>query len=194
VTTPAEPAVTFARLRAADWVAFVAALALLFTTAADWYSSKTGEEARRIEGLAQPSGAEGGQVERDVQRDASAAAEAEERNAWQVTGAIDRVILIALLATSALAVLAGFARAARRDYGGALSPSAIAGLAAAATALLVLYRIVQEPGSDGVNTIQAGAPLALAALGVIAYACSRAVKAEEEEQKGAELRQAESPA
>jgi hypothetical protein len=192
VTAPAEHAITFARLRAADWVAFVAALALLFTTAADWYSSTSGEEARRIEGLAQPSGAEGGQVEREVRQDASAAAEAEERNAWQATGVIDRLILLGLLATSALAILAGFARAARRGYGGALGPSAIAGLAAAATALLVLYRILQEPGFDKVNTVQAGAPLALAALGVIAYACAMAVKAEEKE--GEELRQAEAPA
>lgn len=190
--TPREPAVTFARLRLADWVAFVAALALLFTTAADWYSSKSGEEARRIEGLSQPSGAEAGQVEREVRQDASAAAEAEERNAWQATAAIDRLILIGLLATSALAVLAGFARAAGRSYGGALGPSTIAGLVAAVTALLVLYRLVQEPGFDQVNTVQAGAPLALAALGVIAYACARAVKAEEEE--GAEPRQAEAPA
>ena len=40
---------TFARLRTADWVAFVAALALLFTTAADWYS--TDMEARLSAGL-----------------------------------------------------------------------------------------------------------------------------------------------
>ena len=185
---------TFARLRAADWVAFVAALALLFTTAADWYSSKSGEEARRIEGLSQPSGAEGGQVERELRVDASAAAEAEERNAWQATGAIDRLILVALLATSALAIAAGFARAAERGYGGTLGPSAIAGLAAAVTALLVLYRILQEPGLDEVNTVQAGAPLALAALGAIAYACARAVKAEEEEDKEAAPRQAGAPA
>jgi hypothetical protein len=170
--------VTFTRLRAADWVAFVAALALLFTTAADWYSSKSGEEARRIEGLSQPTGAEAGQVEREVREDASAAAEAEERNAWQATGAIDRLILVALLATSALAIAAGFARAAGRGYGGTLGPSAIAGLAAAMTALLVLYRILQEPGFDEVNTVQAGAPLALAVLGAIAYACAKAIRAE----------------
>jgi hypothetical protein len=185
VTASGERAATFARLRAADWVAFVAALALLFTTAADWYSSTSGEEARRIEGLAQPSGAEAGQIERELKQDASAAAEAEERNAWQATGAIDRLILIGLLATSALAILAGFARAAGRRYGGSLGPGAIAGLAAATTTLLVLYRILQEPGFDEVNTVQAGAPLALAALGVIAYACARTVRAEEEEEQSA---------
>jgi hypothetical protein len=93
--------------------------------------------------------------------------------------------LIGLLATSALAILAGFARAARRSYGGALGPGAIAGLAAAATALLVLYRIPQEPGLDEVNTVQAGAPLALAVLGVVAFACARAVRSEEEEEQSA---------
>ena len=42
-------AVTFERLRPADWVVFVAALALLFTTAPDWYSTTRGEEARQIQ-------------------------------------------------------------------------------------------------------------------------------------------------
>ena len=40
---------TFARLRPSDWVVFVAALALLFTTAPDWYSTTRGEEARQIQ-------------------------------------------------------------------------------------------------------------------------------------------------
>ena len=102
---------TFARLRAADWVAFLAALALLFATAADWYSTE-----------------------------------------------------------------------------GGIGPTAWAGITAGLTALLVLYRVIQEPGFDDVNTVQHGAPLALGVLGVIAFACAVSVRAEE--QAGTELREA----
>ena len=102
---------TFARLRLADWVVFVAALALLFTTAPDWYSTTRGEEARQIQ---KQAGSSNGQAEREVEHDAGALAEGQERNAWQEDGLIDRIILIALLATSALGVLAAFWRASGR--------------------------------------------------------------------------------
>jgi drug/metabolite transporter (DMT)-like permease len=174
---------TFARLRLADWVAFLAALGLLFATAADWYSTKAGEQARQFEQTAPTRGEEA-----ELQDDAAAAAENEERNAWQADGGIDRVILVGLLATSALAIYAAFMRAAGRRYGNALSPSAAAGVAAALTALLVLYRILQEPGFDEVTTVQVGAPLALGVLGVIAFACASAVRAEDE---GMEFREVE---
>src|SRR5215210_6910006 len=125
---------TFARLRPAEWVVFVAALALLFTTAPDWYSTKTGDEARRIQ---QDSRAEEGQpigeTEAETERAAEALAEAQERNAWQEDGTVDRVILILLLATAALGVAAGFLRASGRGSG----PYAVAGAAASVTALLV---------------------------------------------------------
>jgi drug/metabolite transporter (DMT)-like permease len=166
---------TFARLRAADWVVFLAALALLFVTAADWYSTKGGEQARQLEQSA-PTRGEG--VE--IADDAAAAAEAEERNAWQVDAGIDRLILVGLLATSALGVYAAFMRAAGRRYERVLSPAALAGLCAAITALLVLYRILQEPGFDEATTVQAGAPLALGVLGVLSFASAMAVRAEEE--------------
>lgn len=169
---------TFARLRAADWVAFVAALALLFTIAADWYSTQSGEEARRIQEQARPQeGEPSGQVQREVEQDAGVLAEAEERNAWQEKGLIDRLILIGLLATSALGVLAAFWRASGRPSEG-LGPFGWAGVAACLTALLVLYRIIQEPGFDEATTVQVGAPLALAVLGVIAFACATALREE----------------
>jgi hypothetical protein len=163
---------TFQRLRRADWVVFVAALALLFTTAADWYSTTRGEEARQIQKRA---GSGDGQVEREVEQDAGALAEAQERNAWQEDGLIDRIILIALLATSALGVGAAFWRASGRGSDG-LGAFGLAGLAACVTALLVLYRIIQEPGFDELNTVKAGAPLALAVLGVMAFACATSVR------------------
>jgi hypothetical protein len=162
---------TFERLRPADWVVFVAALALLFTTAPDWYSTTRGEEARQIQ--EQASG--GDQVERDVEHDAGALAESQERNAWQEDALIDRLILIGLLATSALGVFAAFWRASGRGSDG-LGPFGLTGLAACVTALLVLYRIIQEPGFDDLTTVKVGAPLALGVLGVMAFACATAVQ------------------
>ena len=163
---------TFERLRPADWVVFVAALALLFTTAPDWYSTTRGEEARQIQ---KQAGSSGAQERRDIARDAAALAEAQERNAWQEDGLIDRIILIALLATSALAVGAAFWRASGRGSDG-LGAFGLAGLVACVTALLVLYRIIQEPGFDELTTVKIGAPLALGVLGVIAFGCATSLR------------------
>jgi hypothetical protein len=164
--------VTFARLRLADWVVFVAALALLFTTAPDWYSTTRGEEARQIQ---KNAGSSEGQPEREVEEDAGVLAESQERNAWQEDGLIDRIILVALLATSALGVGAAFWRASGRGSDG-LGAFGLAGLMACVTALLVLYRIIQEPGFDELTTVKIGAPLALGVIGVIAFACATSVR------------------
>jgi hypothetical protein len=163
---------TFARLRVADWVVFVCALALLFTTAPDWYSTTRGEEARQIQ---KNAGGSTGQAEREVEHDAGALAEGQERNAWQEDGTIDRIILIALLMTSALGVAAAFWRASGRETDG-LGPFGLAGLSACVTALLVLYRVIQEPGFDDLTTVKIGAPLALGVLGVMAFACATAIR------------------
>jgi hypothetical protein len=163
---------TFARLRLSDWVVFVAALALLFTTAPDWYSTTRGEEARQIQ---KNAGGGVGQAEREVEQDAGALAESQERNAWQEDGLIDRIILIALLATSALGVGAAFWRASGRGSD-TLGAFGLAGLMACVTALLVLYRIIQEPGFDELTTVKIGAPLALGVLGVIAFACATSLR------------------
>jgi drug/metabolite transporter (DMT)-like permease len=164
--------VTFERLRPADWVVFVAALALLFTTAPDWYSTTRGEEARQIQKQAGNSDPEEG---RDVEHDAAALAESQERNAWQEDELIDRIILIALLVTAALGVAAAFWRASGRGSDG-LGLFGLAGLSACITALLVLYRIIQEPGFDDLTTVKIGAPLALGVLGVMAFACAMSLR------------------
>ena len=173
---------TPARLRAAQWAAFLAALALLFVTAMDWYSTTGGDEARRIEELAEPEGAAGGEVEREVQEDARVAAEGAEKNAWQADAAIDRVILGGLLLTALLAIAAAFTAARATQSGrakpGGAAPAALAGIAASATALLVTYRIFQEPGFDASTTLKAGAPLALVVLGVIALASAITLRTE----------------
>jgi hypothetical protein len=163
---------TFERLRIADWVVFVAALALLFTTAPDWYSTTRGEEARQIQ---KQAGSGEGQAEREVEEDAGALAQSQERNAWQEDGLIDRIILIALLVTSALGVGAAFWRASGRGSD-AVGAFGLAGLAACLTALLVLYRIIQEPGFDELTTVKIGAALALGVLGVMAFACATSVR------------------
>jgi len=171
---------SFARLLRADWVAMAAALALLLVMALDWYSSASGQEARRIEAISEPSGGAGGQVEREVQERARLSAEAEERNAWQVPGAFDRLILLGLLGTVALAIAAAYLRAAQRRSKSPLTPSTLAAVAATVTAVAVAFRTIEEPGLDAATTVEAGAPLALIALGTIALAARVATRAEQE--------------
>jgi Flp pilus assembly protein TadB len=170
---------TFERLRLSDWVVFVAALALLFTTALTWYSTKAGDEARRVQQQAQPDeGLPSGQSEAEVEREAGALADNAEKTAWEADDTIDRVILICILATSVLGVLAGFWRASGRRAR-AIGPYGLCGLVACITALLVLYRILQEPGLDEQTVIKIGAPLTLAVLGVYAFAAATSLRDDE---------------
>jgi drug/metabolite transporter (DMT)-like permease len=171
----------FERLRLADWVALLAALALLLVMATDWYTTSQGEAARRAQHQLSDTpktGAAGEDLE-SVKRDAREQAEESERNAWQADGGIDRLILLSLLATAGLALAAAFLRAAGRQFEPPWTPSALAALAAVISALLVTYRIVQEPGIDEFNTVTGGPPLAVIVLGVLAVAAASAVRAEE---------------
>ena len=170
---------TFERLRASDWIAWGAALVLVASLAVDWYGSELGDEARRIEGLSQPSESPSGQVEREVREDARIIAEGEERNAFQADGVIDRIVLVVLLAAALLIVVAVFLRAAGRTRG---TPMAAAGIAGAAGALLVAYRIVQEPGLDAGTTVKLGAVLGLVAAGVLSLAARASARSEREEE------------
>jgi hypothetical protein len=70
-----------------------------------------------------------------------------------------------------------------RAAAGRLGPMALAAAAATLTALLLLFRILQEPGFDALTTVQLGAPLALVLLGAIAFAA--AVSLRQEESAGA---------
>jgi hypothetical protein len=174
---------TFERLRISDWVVFVAALALLFTTAPAWYSTTAGDEARRVQQQAQPEeGQPTGQSQAEVEREAGLLADNAEKNAWEADDTIDRVILIGLLLTALLGVLAGFWRASGRPARG-LGPYALCGLAACATALLLLYRILQEPGQDDLTTVKIGAPLTLGVLGIYAFAAATSLRDEEAPQE-----------
>jgi hypothetical protein len=170
---------TFGRLRLSDWVVFAAALALLFTTSLTWYSTTAGDEARRVQQEAQPEeGQPSGQSEAEVEREAGALADNAEKTAWEADGTIDRIILICILATSVLGVLAGFWRASGRTVR-SIGPYGLCGLVACVTALLVLYRIVQEPGLDDVTVVKIGAPVTLAVLGVYAFAAATSLRDEE---------------
>ena len=62
---------TFLRLNRWDWLAFVAALALLLVMSADWYTTRQGQECRRIEQL-QPTnpGPQGNAIGSDIRRSA----------------------------------------------------------------------------------------------------------------------------
>ena len=171
---------TFERLRPADWVAMVAAIALLFTMALDWWTTPQGQEDRRIEKLNQPQGALGGEIPREVQSEAKLGAQKAERNAWQQDGGIDRVILLALLLTAGLAVASAFFRAAGRRFEPPWSPSGVTAMVGVVSALLVAYRILQKPGLNEATVVKAGAPLAVAVLGVIVLASAAGMKAEEQ--------------
>ncbi len=172
---------SFTRLLRADAVTMVAALCLLFVMALDWYSTTVGDRAREVEKLSQPNtGGPGGDAE-GLQRDTAAQdAEAQEKNAWQAPGAIDRVVLIGLLGTVILAVAAAWLRAAGRRSQPPVSPSTLVAVLATLTGLLVAYRLLSQPGSDDSITVKAGAPLALVVLGVIALAASQAMRREQD--------------
>ena len=171
---------TFERLRLADWVALLAALLLLFVMAMDWYSTPHGQEARRIQRELSdtPRTGPAGEDFRAARERAKEEAEGSEENAWQADETIDRVILVSLLATAGLAIAAAVFRAAGRQFAPPLTPSALAALAAVGSALLVTYRIVQEPGIDEFSTVKAGPPLALIVLGALALGEALAMRAE----------------
>ena len=173
-------------MRLGHAVALVGALALMLITAMDWYSTAQGDEARRIEEITEDtSGAEGAQVEREVNEDARIVAEGEEKNAWQADALIDRILLVLMLAAAVLAALTAIARAAGAKPTTGLGPAGLAALLATAAAVLVAYRIIQEPGLDAGTSVKVGAPLALVALALIAIGSSAALKADDKEAEGA---------
>lgn len=168
------------RLSRGQVLAAVAALALLLTMAADWWGSRLGDEARRVEDTAQTRGAEAGEVGRAVQADAQAVAEREERNAWQTDALVDRVILVALLLAIAGALAAAVQRSLGRRSRPPWSPAMLAVVAGLAGALLVAYRIIQEPGVDSATTLKIGPLLAVVALALIAIGAAGTVQSEYE--------------
>jgi len=169
---------TFARLTRGDWVAGVAALALLLVMAMDWYTTETGQDARKDEKLIQPRGATAGEVGRALDESARVVAEEAEQNAWQADPFPDRIILVFLLATIVLAIAAAFLRAAGMRFEPPWTPSAITTIVGLFTAVLLAARIVQKPSADIGAVIKLGAPLGLACLGTLALGARAAWNAE----------------
>jgi hypothetical protein len=163
-------------------VALVGALALLLVMAMDWYGTVTGDEARRIEGITEGnSGAESGEIDRRLNEEARFVAEREEKNAWQVDALVDRIILGLMLGAIVLTLLTAFTRAAGAKPTKGLGPAGLAALLATAAAVLVAYRIIQEPGLDQGTTVKLGAPLALIPLAMIALGASSALRTDDRE-------------
>jgi hypothetical protein len=170
---------SFERLTKGDALAWVAALALVLVTAIDWFSTKLGDAARQIQHDVQvPNGPLGSEIPSTIQQQAKLVAQAQEKNLWQLHGGIDRLILIVLLAAALCAALAAAMRVAAHRYRGAFTPSAAAALLAALGALLVLYRLVQQPGDNQVTTVKSGPWLAFVALGLLCLGAALAWRAE----------------
>ena len=175
---------SLARLTRGDAIAVVAALGLLLAMAADWYSTGEGDEARRIERLAEPEGGEGPEAldrSREQQEEASRLAESEERNVWQSADAgIDLLLLVLLLVAAAAALASAVLRArGARDRPPRSPAGAVLTLSLVALAVLV-YRLVEEPGIDSVTTVRGGAFLGMAALGAMALGALMVLRADEE--------------
>jgi hypothetical protein len=172
--------VSFERLTKGDALAWLAALALLLVTAVDWWSTKLGDAAREIQHDVQkvPNGALSNDIPSTIQQQAKQVAQAQEKNLWQMHGGIDRLILVVLLAAALSAALAAVMRVAARRFDGTFTPSAAAAILAGVGALLVLYRLVQQPGDDQVTVVKAGPWLALVALGLLGVGAALAWRAE----------------
>lgn len=170
----------FARLQRADVAALLLAFALLFVMAMDWYSTVTAEEGRRQQENADPKGrALGGEIPRAIDEAGRIAGESGERNAWQPFEAIDSAILVLLLGAYALTVLSAFLRAAGRRPEPPFTPAALGSALAGVGALLIAYRIWQEPGIDAFTTVKPAAPIAILVLGGLSLALATAYRGEE---------------
>jgi hypothetical protein len=170
--------VRFERLARGHVVAGVAALVLVLVMAMDWYGSHAADLAHQVSSSAQTTGADAGEAGRALKQDADSIIARDEKNAWQEQRTFDRVILAMLLLSVALALYAAAHRAAGKRAEPPWTPSALTAIVAAATALLVAYRIVNVPGADAVTTVKIGAPLGLICLVGIAWGSANAFKGE----------------
>ena len=175
------------RLSRGHVVAAVAALVLLLVMAMDWYGSHEADLARQVGNTALTTGADAGEAGRAVKQDANAIIARDEKNAWQEPATIDRLLLVCLLLTIALALAAAWHRAAGKRSEPPLTLSAATAVSAAFCAILVAYRIINQPGSNSHTTVKIGAPIALIALMVVGLGAASALKGEE---NWAEMRRA----
>jgi hypothetical protein len=166
---------TFTRLSRGDLLAMVAALALLLVMASDWWTTKAGENARHVQHTILPQ-VNNQTTPSESQKEADFAS-TQEKNAWQASALIDRLILIALLAAAALALVAAWARAANRSLGPP-SPSALASIVGLLASAMLVYRILQPPGLNAAAVVKVGAPLGLLCVGLLTLGSRVATMAE----------------
>lgn len=166
------------RLTRGHVLAAVAALGLILVMAMTWYGSHQADKARQIESQANGRGAGGGEVGRAVVQDAQAVIARDEKNPWQEKAAIDRVLLVLLLLTLATALVAATLRAGGRRFDPPWTPSAFTAITAAAAALLVAYRIIQQPGPDSMTTVKIAPAVALVLLALIGIGAASAFQRE----------------
>src|SRR5689334_6607772 len=159
----------------------IAALALLLVMAPDWYTDKTGQQDRYFQQQVVPQ--LNTQSKPSVSEQQAEAAETHEKNAWQAPALIDRIILIGLLATVALALAAAYLRAAGKPRG----PAPIASLVALITAALIAYRIIQPPGLNEAAVVKWTVPVGLVCVGLVAIGSRIATR--EERQPAVEQHQ-----
>ncbi|CAA9480648.1 MAG: hypothetical protein AVDCRST_MAG30-773 [uncultured Solirubrobacteraceae bacterium] len=135
------------RLRKGEWVAGLSGLALLILLFLPWYGGADGVT----------SGAPGWV--------AYAPAEMSDASAWQVFSVVDLLLLLTALAGLTVAVMAALQRAPALPVASAVIATGIA----IVMVLVVLYRIVNQPGPNDLVGVRIGAYLGLlAVLGVAA--------------------------
>ena len=156
---------TFGRMYRGDAVALIAAFALLIVMPMTWYTTKVGEDLRQESGQFLP------QVNRELvpspSQEAAQAAAAQEKNAYRANGAVDRLLLVSLIAAAGFAIAAAFLRAAGRRFQTSVTPSALAAGAGLVACVLLAYRILEPPGLHAAAVVKAGALLALLCVGVL---------------------------
>jgi len=179
------------RLRLGHVVAFLAAMALLFIMAGDWYSTVEGVQAREFERSQGRYLFGQGIIDAGVAEDARVKAEQQERNAWQISSFVDFLVLLSLLVTVGFAIAAAGLQAAGRTYERRRSPIAFAAIAALVTFVLLVVQAVTRLDPDSSAVIQVGLPLGIMALGAIALGAGLAIRAQRIEEEEGALREAE---
>lgn len=169
---------TFARLTRGDWVAMIAALALLLVMSLNWYSTVAGADAREDAQSIQPRGAASGEVARALDKSAEAAATKAEKTAWEAGAFADRLVLFTLLAAIVLAIVSAWLRAASVRLRAPVTPSALTAGVGLFAVLLLAARIVQKPSADVGAVVKVGAPLGLACIGLLTIGARMAWNAE----------------
>ncbi len=182
-------------MRLGHAVAGLAALGLLLVTVGvDWYGTAQGDEAARIEEQTEDApGAEAGEVPRAQNERAGEVADRETDKAWEADGIIDRVVLVLLAATILLAVVTWFVRSLGAAPTPGLGPAGLTALLATGAAVLVAYRIMQEPGLDSATNVKTGPLIALFLLAAIALGSSAALRADDREAEKEEAADAGTP-